>query len=396
MKHSFFSVGIMDEIAWRGIYAPGSNHHDLEKSKLYDLSFFVTPSKELIDTWSHAITFRENELINLFPECIHAAFRKYLATNALVVGERLDFDSDNPLSINPLWSSPILRIQSLYLIPFPTYLLASISQVLHRQIVGDQTYVRRYVGLKGHIIESWLEDMLRDIFPRDQIHRGARYDRNHGYPDADLVIEYKDYLLFFECTAKWVSEKSKQGDQKTIHEDMDDSIRKCYQQTQRAIEAFKNNDLELPLKGNPHKFVRIIVTDTLYPNLAIDLQHGTYLNSVVEGDEYPYIVDIFSLDDMVKIIDADKFLQFLEERLQISRLPWLICMDEFDYLRLFLKPDYEQTKSHIVSKDLNLIYRARSEIQPANDISRLMVLYSISCDWKAVLRKTQEQNLGHL
>ena len=410
----FFVVEIMKTIMDRMDKAPHPPSISLSKSQFYDLSFYVPPSKKLIDYWSRAISFTESELKDLFPSKLQVSFQNYLAKMTLDINEGVAFDSTNTLSANPLWSRPLVRINSKYLIPFPPYLLNCLSRRFHEELTYDQTYGGKYMAQKGGVAESWVADLMSRIFPEDQTHRNVRYDKAHGFPDADLVIEYGDFLLFFECTTRWLSEDTMKGDLESIRKDLDVSIRKCYNQARRAIKAFGDGKFKLLLKGTPTKFVIIIVTDTLYPNLTMDLQHGTYVKSVVGQDEYPYIISIFDLDDITNVVDANLFLKFVQERLELFHHPHIICMDEVDYLRLYLKPEYKQLKNSILEKKANLVYRGRGEILPTLDTSSLLdsiinqdkfavfkvcglpveeapkvvmgILYAVYGDWKTVLR----------
>ena len=386
----------------------------LTKQQYYDFAYYVQPPQDLIRAWSKAIRFSRGEYLEPIPSELHEAASRYLDTMTLEVSNPISFDKLNTLCPNPLWERPVVRTADQYAVPFPFYLIQNLSRRLHRELVRHSEYVGTYVASKGKVAETWVADLMKRLVPSEQIHKNVRYDKSHGYPDADVIVESGKYLIFFECTTKLLSEKTMQGDLDAIRSNLDASIRKCYNQAQRAIRAFNEGNLQVDLRGNPQKFITVIVTDGLYPNLTLDMQRGTYVRDVVRGGPYPYIVSLFDLDQITEAVDIDLFVRFLNERISMSETPFIVCMDEADYLNLFLKPEYEEIKKMTVAREITMNYVGHGEIP--RQISTLemfkriinedkfalikvhadstdkavktvmSVLYSIYVDWDVVLK----------
>jgi hypothetical protein len=386
-----FVTGMLNQIYAKVSTVSVPNDIELTKEDYYDFSFFVEPTKDLISKWADAITFTKNEMQDIFAVELHGAFDNYLNKMTLDLDENLIFDSTNCLSSNPFWIKPIVKIGKKLLIPFPPYLLDCLSKMVHNELTYDPAYAGTYMSKKGGVAESWVADLLQKIFPTDQIHQNVRYDRHHGYPDADIIVEHKDFLVFIECTTRWLSETTMKGDVGSIRKDLDKSVRKCYNQALRAIDAYKKGLLKIDLKGNPKKFITIIMTDTLYPNLTIDLKYGSYLNSLVRHGMYPYIISLFDLDDITDVVDADLFVEFIQERLRMFNQPNIICLDELDYLRFYLKPEYQEMKESINKKQISLIYTGHGDPIPKLHVDTL--LSEVMSDEKFAILKIDDMPL---
>lgn len=333
-------------------------NHTLSKSQYYDPSFYVEPPRDLTVTWTKAIKFSVSDLDRIINKN-RKAFNSFL--------DALTFDFEESVKSkrflpqdrfwdNPIWKKPIIKISSNYLIPFPPYILRCLPRLFHNELIRDAKFRGKYIAIKGEIAESRLVKILNGIFPKRAIHKRVRYGKSYGFPDVDAVVEHKDFLLFFECTSHLISKLAKIGNMKSVLYDLDKTVKKCYLQAKRAKQAYERGDLHIPIRGRPTRLITIIVTDTPYPNLSLDLAHGNYLKSFIDQDDYPYIVSVNDLEEITSITNANLLVKFITERINLSHHPRIFCFDEKDYFRLFLKPEYEEMKAEVLSKVENFFY----------------------------------------
>jgi len=335
----------------------------LTKSEYYDPSFFVEPPKDVTKTWAKAIKFPASDFDDIIKARNRKSFKNYINALTLHLDEKKETGASplkDSLLENPVWERPIIQISPSYLIPFPPYVFRCLPRLFHDELINDESYRGKYISTKGKISESWLSDIIERVFQRKAIHQGVRYGKSYGFPDVDIIVEHKDFLLFFECTSHLVSKLAKKGRIEFILNDLDKTVRKCYLQAKRAKLAYRKGELQIPLKGKPTRLITIIVTDTQYPNLFLDLARGSYLKSVIDSDDYPYIISIRDLDEITRFGNADLLVRFIIERINLSLEPRIFCSDEVDYFKLFLKPEYEEIKGSVLSKKIYFSYVGHS------------------------------------
>jgi hypothetical protein len=350
----FFAKSLLSSILAKMSNTKGPKPVMLTKEQEYDFSYFVDPDDQLVEAWEKAIQFSEDELVRLVPQHLAQRFKCYLrgVTIDLVELPRIS----NPLESNPLFEKPIIKFRNKYVIPVPAYVLGYLSLRLHRELLADTEYRGKYISLKGRVLEESAHEKLRMIFSFGQVFRNIRYRDSGKKVEADIIVAFRDCLIFVECTTRWITGASRRGNPIAIRRDLDKSIRKCYLQARRARQAYQNGHLRLKLKNRPAKFLTIVVTDTLFPNLLLDMSDGTYVKGLVQDHDYPYIVSIFDLEFIAEMLDADKFIEFVLERIDLYEHPHIICTDESDYVKLFLKPEYKKIKQALISGYHTLSY----------------------------------------
>jgi len=386
----FFACGVLATITNRMRKTKPPKIKKLTKSEFYDFAFFVKPEDRIIRNWSKATRFSFEELMSIFPKHMRAKAKMYLKFVSIPFNSLPEIR--DPLETNPLFGAPIIKLRNEYLIPTPYYLLHGLSSRLQETLCGDPKYSGRYGRDKGEMLEEWTSEELRLLFPSGKLFRRVRYKSANSEPDADIIVNYGEYLIFVECTTKGIPQASRKGMPVSIQDTLASSVRKCYLQALRAKRAFVEGRLKLKLDTKPSKLILMIVTDTLYPNLmsefALARHFGidSYLDHLIEDKEYPYIISIYDLESMRHVADGKTFMTFLLERLSMYEQPYFLAYDEFDYFILFSKPQYEEIKEKTIKAQVTLDYVAHLPSPVMKSRTFHVLLDTIGSDRFAILK----------
>jgi hypothetical protein len=315
-----------------------------------------------LKNWSKAIRFNLEEIEHLFSPNLLPKLRKYIEFVSIPLDNMPKIE--DPLEADPLVETPIIKFHDELLIPTPYYLLHGLSSRLQLEMIGDANYGGKYGQDKGQVLEERASEELRLIFRSGKQFRNVKYESSGSEPDADIIVNYGEYLIFVECTTKGIPESSRKGNLASVDDTLARSIGKCYHQALRAKRAFMDGRLSLKLDSKPSKFILMIVTDMLYPNLLSEFiiakRYGTdsYLTSLLQGKDYPYIISISDLESIRHLTNEQTFVSFLLERLSMYEQPYFTANDEYDYFILFSKSEYKEIKEKIIQVQTVLSYVA--------------------------------------
>jgi hypothetical protein len=360
--------------------------------QFHDFGYFVRPEIRITDAWSGAVKFTQRDLERVVPPAIRDRTKPFLDSVSLTLES---FERDPaPLEESPLHDRPVVKVGDNYLLLFFANLFRGLSSRFQGVLINDPRYWGSYGHKKGAVLEEWTAESLRRAFPSAQIFRNIKYRSNGKEGESDIILSFGEFLLFVECTTKWIQPDSRKGVAEAIRYDLAHSVEKCYRQGNAAKDAFLAGDLVPHLSAKPSRFITMIVTDTLYPNLLLDISespsvggpiHGAYLKNLVKEGDFPYIVNIFDLEALATMADEKVLTQFISERIELSRLARIISYDEPDYLRLFLKPDYQLFKEAVRRSNSVLHYVGSSELPTRKSPLFLAVLNAIGSEMFAIV-----------
>lgn len=386
----FFATKILSTITARMEKTKPPKVKKLTKSQYYDFAFFVKPEEQIVRNWSKAIRFNLEEIEKLFSTHLLPKLRKYIEFVSIPLNNMPKIEG--PLEADPLVETPIIKFHNEYLIPTPYYLLHGLSSRLHIEMIGDANHAGKYGQDKGQVLEERASEELGIIFRSGKQFRNVKYETSGSEADADIIVNYGEYLIFVECTTKGIPESSRRGNLASVDDTLARSIGKCYRQVLRAKRAFMEGRLNLKLDSKPSKFILMIVTDMLYPNLLSEFMiarsYGTdsYLTGLLQDKEYPYIISIYDLESIRHVTNEETFLSFLLERLSMYEQPYLIANDEYDYFILFSKPEYKEIKEKIIQVQTVLSYVAHLPSPVVKPHIFKVLLETIGSDEFAVIK----------
>ena len=388
----FFSRTLVNMVSARTIDTPPPRRTQISQEQFYDYSFFVEPDPDLAKTWGKAIQFGLKDL----EECVPAAVRDRVAAFLGLVSTPIENcpQSPNPFEESPLLERPVFKVGDNHLATFQSYLFRGMSLRLHKTLISDSRYWGYYGDRKGKVLEEWTSEALRRAFPSATILRNIMYKGEKGSGEADIVLDFAGNLLFVECTTKWIQSDSKKGDLTAVKFDLAHSVSKCYEQAIRAKEAYLAGHLTLPIKQLPVKITLVVVTDVLFPNLLLEMTvetgaksptHGRFLKDLVAERDYPWIVSVFDIEALTAMVDERRLMEFVVERTEISKLGNMLAQDEPDYLRFFLKPEFQLYKKSLEKTNSILNYSGSPELPAKKSRLFLGILEAIGSEMSLII-----------
>lgn len=324
------------------------------KSQKLNRNYICAPPRQFVKYWKTGITFTKAELRKKISSEKHERFDGFLKRMSFRLGD-FSMIVKNPNDFNILYRTPILNYNEKFIIPIPRLLWHSLSKTFHYDFLKDDKYIEKYIDEKGLAAERRMLKFLQRLFSNDCIFPRVKYLKRKGFPDIDLVINHNEYLLFFECTAKWITQAAKAGNSDAILENLRLSLLKCNNQLKRAINAYKNGELtEFPKN---QVVIPIIVIDDPIPMLELALKNWKILRN-----DKPYIIDIYELDTLSEISEKNEFVDFINKRRQLIGKDLLVAAGEIDYLLCFRKPEFKNVINQLEETNNSLIFIGHLEI----------------------------------
>ena len=231
----------------------------------------------------------------------------------------------------------------------------SLSETFHFDLIRDSIYRGKYIDYKGKVAEQRVLECFSKIFSDSQLHQRIHYDRMRGYPDIDLLVNEKKTVLLIECSSKWITQESKQGDISSIKDHLKKSIVKCSEQLIRDFDACKNGKIKF---GKEKKIIPIIVVDNFIPYVERILKNDEKINEIGA-----YIIDTYDLDIITDLADKKEFINFISKRIELSKKRVIFAVDEIDYF-LFLQQDkYKLLPDKFKQNNSEMLYTGHLEIE---------------------------------
>jgi hypothetical protein len=251
-----------------------------------------------------------------------------------------------------------VRQRPLFVLPDNRVLLADISNALdclwesfeqtarRAQAFYDKKYQRR----KAEWLEIKILELLKRIFPSEQIHCKLSYpdpDKPDGYTaELDFAVLWPPFIVLIEAKAKQFRIESQLGDLVRLRSDVKANIEDAFEQAKRALRyigtAERPEFFEIgtgrKLSFDKHSIRRTYLLTVSQHHLAglvnrLDLQ-GLGL---FKGGEYPLSICIADLEIISEFCKGpDVFLHYIEKRIELMHEKTEIMADELDFFGAYL------------------------------------------------------------
>jgi hypothetical protein len=353
-----FTKTIMKEVTLKSIRSFPPSFPEFTKEQYYDPRYIFIPSKSCAIFLETSFMFSIDYLRSKISPSKHNQLDRYL--------ERMSIDLQNrPAQLasigdyNPLNGRPLIKIKKNYLLPFPPILWRALSNTFHYDLLADASYRGKYISVKGEVAERRVENCLAKLFEKDEIHTRVKYSRRKGLPDVDILIDDDNATVLVECTSKWITQEAKKGYLESIVKDLRQSVEKCYKQLARANAAILDRQIVTRKTG---KILPIIVVDDFIPNLDSILRYSSFL-----GEPLPYIISAYDLDIITDLVEKNDFVDFVGQRIEMSKNPVMFCTDEIDYFVFY--------KMHGFAEYIEKLQRNKSELHYIGHLENLFPTY---------------------
>ena len=110
-------------------------------------------------------------------------------------------------------------------------------------------------------------------------------------------------------------------------------MEKCFKQLVRAQSAICDGQIKTK---TTRKIIPIIIVDDPIPNLDSILYYSNFL-----GEQRPYIISTYELDIIAYFTDKKDFINFVSQRIEVSKKGVMFCSDELDYFVFYKLRGFE-------------------------------------------------------
>ncbi|MFJ8529309.1 hypothetical protein [Bacillus sp. NPDC094106] len=188
------------------------------------------------------------------------------------------------------------------------------------------------IGRKDLFVEEYTYMLLSNFFGKNNVYFSL-YDESGA--EQDIIVVFGEYILCFECKSEVLKEpfRDSQKSDKRMQQNFNRVIQKAYKQGWRVKNNIRtkkckyydsdkreSRKLILDLRDYDHtKVTMVCITINNYLNLSNRV--NMYLKFEDSDKDYPWVVDIFSLEHILNKIKSMKknqeyFIEYVRDRIK--------------------------------------------------------------------------------
>lgn len=290
---------------------------------------------------------------NIAPHSKHG-FQRFLDRISQPVG---DFSVKGPGGFMEFEKYPLIQYNDSYLIPQIEHFSQSMANTfvydlmdwgLEVDFANDDNEPSDLDNLRGEVTEKWVEDLVKRAFGETNTYRGVQRSQSDDN-DIDVLAISGDKALIVEAKSKSLTKQALQGDMDKIHSDFERGVKKAADQLETKINLLEDGEYEGKVPGleKVSEFLPVVAVNTEYGSFST-----TAYPELLDNEFVPYIVDVYGLDVITRVLTPDGITQYVRDRIYQNVAGEIRSMDEMDYLGLFLKGPWPESAEPISSQDL--------------------------------------------
>ena len=241
-------------------------------------------------------------------------------------------------------TNPIVKKGNTYIATWLNTLSNYAKIVFEKEIAKNAKVNDQYGKCKGEYLEKETKNVLQDILKNAEIFSDVKYSEEKRAGETDLLVIFDHNIIIVEIKNRKWKEKSKEGNEYFIQQDMNENVYKAYDQASRT-ENYIRNHSEVKFRiGDTKKTLTIRNTEkfSIY-KLGITLENlRTYAvlydkyNSKIGKDMVFFNMN--DLKEMAKYIEYQtEFIHYLEKRIKCNQY----LEDYYFYNELYLFSEYK-------------------------------------------------------
>lgn len=282
---------------------------------------------------------------NIFEIKLNENINKSLLDN-LAIGFNSNYNWFSPYDISSVPLKPIIKVEGKYYCFIIQHLIRNVMPIIESLLPYDEE--RNYSKIKGDYFESKTLELIKNILPTAQIYSKLEYPRR---TELDGLVIYDDNLFLVEVKGK----KRRciacaQDILKMTKEDVQEQINKPFEQSKRALEYIKSKEISefrmkeegitISVKEKDFKNIFLInVTADSFSEFTTNLNIlKSWDQTLLVGDIYPWNVNIYDLLVVTDLLEnPNDFIDYISERIRLSKNIDIRAIDELDYLGYYLE-----------------------------------------------------------
>lgn len=241
-------------------------------------------------------------------------------------------------------TSPIVKKGNTYIAIWLNTLSNYAKTIFEKEISENPEVSTKYGKHKGQHLEEETKNVLQGILKNAEIFPSVKYSDKKRAGETDLLVIFDHNIIIVEIKNRKWKEKSKEGEDYFIQQDMNENLYKAYQQATRT-ENYICNHSEVKFRiGDTKKTLTISNTEkfAIY-KLGITLENlRTYAvlydkyNPEIEKDMVFF--NINDLKEIAKYIEYQtEFIHYLDKRIKCNQY----LENYYFYNELYLFSEYK-------------------------------------------------------
>lgn len=252
------------------------------------------------------------------------------------------YDVSTPFGFNQLEATPLLEINDQFLFAHPQMFTRALSKSffydLNEMNTSPNILLELNFNHRGELLELWSYDRITQLF---QEGGNAFHSVSWGNEEIDIVAIFDSIAVITEVKSKFLTDNARKGDIDEIKKDMERGILAGVNQADRKVKNLQQGewsledaiDHESVQDKNITEYLPMVVMGGEYDRLAT----MDYVSLIDDQTLIPYVVSIYDLDLLSRILNTEHFIKYLRFRRKAAKDGQIHSMDELDFLGLYSK-----------------------------------------------------------
>lgn len=331
-------------------YLMSPRHTALQRGELASWAMFMT-------TAENRFWISEKEIKNKFGLYNQDRISAFLDRISISAG---DYQVMTPFGYNQLEATPLIELDGEYLLAHPPMFTRALSKTFFYNL-GDMndpndTKVALDIDDQGYLLEQWVYDRISQLFIDGGGDVLANVNWGPGEPEIDVIAKLDSVALIIEAKSKFLTDKARKGSVEDIKEDLNRGVLKAVGQLDTNIELLKSGGLSfseamdsVPFNNSDiDEYIPIVVMGGEYDRIAT----MDYVSQIDNHTLIPYVLSIYDLDLISRILNTEHFIKYARERSKIAEKGQIHSVDELDFLGLYSKTGPGMYDNTILGKTL--------------------------------------------
>ena len=255
---------------------------------------------------------------------------------------------------------PIVKKGESYIMPSINTMMNQARIVFEEEISKDKKESASYRKNKGDYLEEEVLKVLKQMMRNADIFSSVKYSENKRGGETDILVMYDHNIIIVEIKNRKWKEKSKEGNQKFLEQDLSANILEAYDQASRT-EAYIKNNPEVKFRiGDTKKTLTIKNTEKFKIfKLGITLENlrtyaVQYYNFFENLEKDMIFMNLNDLKQICNLIEYQtEFIHYLEKRIRCNKY----LEKYYFYDELYLFSEYKMRNLETIINPKSNAYR---------------------------------------
>ncbi len=260
---------------------------------------------------------------------------------------------EHPFDESQISLNPTIKANGKYYCFIAANLIRNVIPIIENILSAEDKKSIKYDKKKGEYFENKVASLFKNKLKGGNVYQKLHYriveNGQKKWPEIDCIIIYGSTLILIEIKGKTKRKLEGRKDILTVIEgDLKKNIADAFEQTKRAYNyissneksTFENERGQVLLEIEKEKLQDIFlinVTSETFESFSTDLNLlKLFRDKLIDGPIYPYIINIYDLLVLMDLLEEEDFIDYLKQRISISKNYEIKSEDEMDFLGYYL------------------------------------------------------------